>query len=171
METWDAITARRKVQAYADRAIEEQELMQILEAGRRSPSSRNLQRWAFIVVQDRDRLKRLSHVWRGAAHVADSAATIAVAAPHSDDPKTIASINFDLGQAVMSIMIAATDLGIGTRHGSVEDWELGAAILGLPDEWRLTWLVGLGYPADGPIKPLRRHDRKPLEEVVHREVW
>lgn len=171
METWDAIRARRKVASYSDQSIAEAELDQILEAGRRSPSSRNQQRWAFVVVQEDDQLERLSGVWRGAAHIADAAAAIAVVAPHDEDPRINASINFDLGQAVMSMMIAATDLGVGTRHASVQDWQLGAEILELPLDWRLTWLIGLGYPADRPLKPIDNHDRRPFDEVVHRERW
>ena len=171
METKDAIQARRKVESYGDRLIPDDHLNQVLEAGRRSPSSGNEQRWAFVLVQDREVLERLSRVWRGAAHIADSSATITIVAPHSEDPKTIASINFDLGQATMSMLLAATDLGIGTRHAAVDDWKLGAEILGLPDNWRLTWMVGLGYPADRPLKPIVNPDRRPFDEVVHRERW
>lgn len=171
METLDAIKSRLKVASYADRPIPEEVLREILEAGRRSPSSRNQQRWAFVLIQDREQLEKLSHVWRGAAHIAEAAAAVAVVAPTSDDPRTLSSIHFDLGQAMMSMQIAATDLGVGTRHASVEDWELGAEILGLPEEWRLSWLLGLGYPADRDVKPARSLDRKPFDEVVHRERW
>lgn len=171
MDTWDAIRARRKLASYADRPVEEESLKRILEAGRRSPSSRNEQRWDFVLVRDRERLGRLSLVWRGAAHIADAAAAVAVVAPYSDDLETNTSINFDLGQAVMAMMIAGADLGIGSRHASVEDYQLGAEILGLPDDRRLTWLMGLGYPGDRPLKPIERPDRKPFDEVVHLERW
>ncbi len=171
METWDAIKTRRKIESYADRPIEEEKLTKILEAGRRSPSSRNEQRWGFVLVRDREQLHQLSMVWRGAAHIVDAAAAVAVVAPYSDDPRTSESINFDLGQAVMAMMIAAVDLGIGSRHASVEDYHLGAEILGLPDDRRLTWLMGLGYPGDRPLKPIEKPDRRPYDEVVHLERW
>jgi nitroreductase len=171
METWDAIRARRKVAVYADEPIEDDMLHRILEAGRRSPSSRNEQRWAFVVVKDRERLSRLSQVWRGAAHIADAAAAIGVVAPFSDDMTINASINYDLGQATMAMQIAATDVGVGTRHASVADYALGAEILGLPEDQRLTWLMGLGYPGDRPLKPIQNPARRPFDEVVHWEVW
>lgn len=171
METWDAIRARRKLAEYSDQPIADDVLNRILEAGRRSPSSRNQQRWDFVVVRERDRLEQLSRVWRGAAHIAGAAAAIGVVAPFSDDPRTNASINFDLGQTVMSMMIAAADLGVGTRHASVEDYQLAAKILDLPDDVRLTWLFGLGYPADRPLRPISQPDRRPLSEVVHWETW
>jgi nitroreductase len=171
VDTWDAITARRKLTNYAGKPIEEEKLKKILEAGRRSPSARNEQRWDFVLVRDRQQLVRLSAVWRGAAHIADAAAAVAVVAPYSDDLRTNASINFDLGQAMMSMIVVATDLGIGSRHGSVDDYQLGAEILGLPDDRRLTWLMGLGYPGDRPLKPIRVPDRRPYDEVVHLERW
>ena len=45
MQTWDAITSRRNVRSFADRPIPAAELDQILEAGRRAPSSQNWQPW------------------------------------------------------------------------------------------------------------------------------
>ncbi len=81
MQTWDAITSRRNVRSFADRPIPAAELDQILEAGRRSPSSQNWQPWDFVLVADRDQLRELATVWRGAGHVAHSAATIVVGGP------------------------------------------------------------------------------------------
>jgi nitroreductase len=171
METWDAIRARRGVREFEPRAIEPADLEQILEAGRRAPSSKNEQRWDFVVMQDPSQLTSISEVWRGAAHVAGAAAAVGIVAPFSDDPRTNASINFDLGQTAMSMMIAATDLGIGSRNASVHDYDLAAQILGLPPDLRLTWLLSFGYPSDRPLKPIRNPDRRPLDQVVHRERW
>ena len=171
METFDAIRARRKILEYDTRPVEEEMLSQILEAGRRSPSSRNSQRWDFIVVRDRDRLRELSAVWRGAGHIADAPVAIGVVAPTSDDLREVGSINFDLGQAVSSMMIAAADLGIGSRHASVHDYDLAASILDLPDGKRLTWLFGMGYPGDRPLTPVKSPARRPFADVVHYETW
>ena len=171
METWDAIRTRRKINEYEQRPIEEEKLKQILEAGRRAPSSRNEQRWDFILVRDPEQLARLSQVWRGAAHIANAPAAIAIVAPESEDPRENASINFDLGQAVMSMMIAAADLGIGTRHAAVEDYDLASQILDLPSSLRLSWMFGLGYPGDRPMRLVQSPDRRPFDDVVHLERW
>ena len=66
METWDAIKSRRNVRSYEDRPIPDADLDRILEAGWRSPSSKNQQRWDLVVVTERQRLEALSQVWRGA---------------------------------------------------------------------------------------------------------
>ena len=49
METWDAIRARRNVRRFEDRPIPPEDLDQILEAARRTPSSTNQQGWDFVV--------------------------------------------------------------------------------------------------------------------------
>src|ERR1700691_6650655 len=125
MQTWDAIPSRRTVRSFADRPTPAADLDQILEAGRRSPSSQNWQPWDFVLVTDRDQLSELSTVWRGAGHVAHSAATIVVVGPADDNEFRRAQL--DLGQATMAMMIAAADLGIGSCHAGIADLARGAS--------------------------------------------
>ncbi len=169
MQTWEAIRSRRNVRSFEDRAIAAVDLDRILEAGRRSPSSQNWQPWDFVVVTDRDQLRELSHVFSGAFHVADSAATIAVVGPAADNPYHRAQL--DIGQAVMAMTLAATDLGIGTCHAGVQDIALARRVLGLPDDRDFVLLISLGYPADRPLTPIRNPRRRPFDEVVHRDRW
>ncbi|HEY9378636.1 MAG TPA: nitroreductase family protein, partial [Jiangellaceae bacterium] len=107
METWDAIRSRRNVRSYRDVEITSEDLDRILEAARRTPSAGNQQAWDFVVCTDREQLSQLARVWRSAGHVAGSAATIALVAPRSDDTQMRDLIQFDLGQATMSVMLAA----------------------------------------------------------------
>jgi nitroreductase len=171
METWDAIISRRNVRDFADRTIDEAALDTILEAGRRAPSSRNWQPWDFVVVTDRQQLQELSTVWRGAGHVADSAATIALVVEDTDDQLKRERAQYDLGQATMAMMIAAADFGIGSGHSAVADQAKARDILGLPGDRRVAYLIDLGYPADRPLKPIERPDRREFAEVVHRGHW
>ena len=169
METWNAINARRNVRSFSDRPISDQHLDQILEAGRRAPSSQNWQPWNFVVVTDRAQLQALSQVFRGAYHVAQAAAAIAVVGPVDDN--AFHRAQFDLGQATMSMLLAAADLGIGTSHAGVENMALAREILGLPPDRDWAILVSLGYPADRPITPVKNPERRPFDEVVHRARW
>jgi nitroreductase len=169
METWEAIQSRRNVRSFTDRPIPAEDLDRILEAGRRSPSSQNWQPWDFILVTDREQLRELAGVWRGAAHVAGSAATIVVVGPAADNEFHRAQ--FDLGQATMAITLAAADLGIGSCHAGVTDLQLARDLLGLPADRDWLFLVSLGYPADRPLTPVKNPKRRPLSEVVHRGRW
>ena|ERR671919_1001318 len=171
METWDAITSRRNVRSYEDRAISDEDLDRILEAARRTPSSSNQQRWDFIVCTDRQQLQELSKVWTYATHVASSAATIALVAPVSNEVGARESIHYDLGQATMSIMLAAADLGIGSGHSLVTNHDRARRILSLPKDRFCAWLIALGYPADRPLTPIKRPNRRSFDGVVHRGRW
>jgi len=171
VETWDTIRSRRNVRSYAEQAIAPGDLDQVLEAGRRSPSAGNQQAWDFVVCTDREQLGQLARVRRSAGHVARSAATIALVAPDADDARSRDLIQYDLGQVTMSIMLAAADLGVGSAHAAVADQELARRLLGFPEGRFCACLISLGVPADRPLRPIRRPNRRPFDDVVHRGHW
>jgi nitroreductase len=78
---------------------------------------------------------------------------------------------YDLGQATMAMMLAATDLGIGSGHSAIGDQEACRRILAIPDDRICAYMLALGYPADRPLKPIAHPDRRPFDEVVHRGRW
>jgi nitroreductase len=116
-------------------------------------------------------LQELSTVWQGARHIASAPAAIALIAPVPPDERRKLLDQYDLGQATMAMAIAATDLGIGTGHSAVGDQEKARAILGVPDDHNVAYLLGVGYPADRPLTPIRKPARRPFDEVVHRGSW
>jgi nitroreductase len=159
------------VRSFEDRPIADDHLDEILESGRRAPSSQNWQPWDFILVRLREQLVQLARVWQGAGHVAHSAATIALIAPVPQDERERDRVQYDLGQATMSIMLAAASLGIGSGHSSVGDQDMARRLLGYPEDRFCAYLISLGYPADRPLTLIRRPDRRPFTEVVHRDHW
>lgn len=171
METRDAIRARRNVRQYTDQPVARADLERILEAGRRAPSSRNWQPWYFVVVTDRGQLGELSTVWRGAAHVATSAATIALVGAEPEDELHALWLQYDFGQATAYMMLAATDLGIGSGHSAVGDQDAARRILGFPEEYFCAYLIALGYPTDRPLRPIEHPDRRAFDDVVHWGRW
>jgi nitroreductase len=171
VQTWEAIRSRRNVREFADRPIADDHLDEIIESGRRAPSSQNWQPWDFILVRQREQLSQLSHVWRGAGHVAHAAAAIALIAPVPADDPHRNRLQYDLGQVTMSIMIAAASLGIGSGHAGVGDQDLARRLLGFPEDKFCAYLISLGYPADRPLTLIRNPDRRPFSEVVHRDHW
>jgi nitroreductase len=171
MEAWDAICARRNVREYKPDPVSDDDLNRIAEAGWRAPSAKNRQPWDFVVVTDPAQLQELSTVWRGAGHIAKAPAAIALVVPVPPDDRRLVTDTYDIGQATMAMMIAATDLGIGTGHSSVGDQEKARTILGVPDDHQVAFLLGIGYPADRPLTPIRRPNRRPFDEVVHHGRW
>ena len=171
METWDAIRARRNVRSYRADPVSAADLERIAEAAWRAPSASNRQHWTFIVVTDRDQLQALSAVWRGAGHIANAAAAIAMVVPQTDDDHSREVDRYDLGQATYAMMVAAADLGVGTGHAGVGDQAEARRILGVPAGHDVAYLIGLGYPADRPLKPIARPNRRPIAEVIRHSHW
>lgn len=171
MEAWDAIRARRNVRQYKPEPVSEDDLNRIAEAGWRAPSAKNRQPWDFVIVTDRAQLEELSTVWPGAGHIASAAAAIVFVIPVPPDERRKVIDQYDVGQATMAMMIAATDLGIGTGHSSVGDQDKAREILGVPDGHLVAYMLGVGYPADRPLVPVRKPNRRPFSEVVHHGRW
>ncbi|HEX3514606.1 MAG TPA: nitroreductase family protein [Trebonia sp.] len=171
METWDAIRARRNVRTYQPEPVPAADLDRIAEAGWRAPSASNRQHWNFIIVTDRDQLQALSTVWQGAKHIAGAAAAIALVLPQPADERSKVVDQYDLGQATYAIMLAAADLGIGTGHSSVGNQKKAREILGVPDDHDVAYMIGVGYPADRPLKPIVKPNRLPFDEVVRHGHW
>ena len=171
METWDAIRARRNVRTYRQDPIPAGDLDRIAEAGWRAPSASNRQHWNFIIVTDREQLQALSTVWQGARHIAGAAAAIALILPQPADERSKVVDQYDLGQATYAIMLAAADLGVGTGHSSVGEQEKAREILGVPDDYNVAYLIGVGYPDDRPLKPIVKPNRLPFDEVVRHGHW
>ena len=171
METWDTIRARRNVRSYDDRAIAPEDLDRILEAGWRSPSASNRQKWDFVLVTEPDQLQELSTVWVGAGHLATAKAAIVLVLPEPAAERYRTMDQYDLGRATMAMMLAAADLGIGSGHSAVGDQEACRRILGTPADHICAYMIAFGYPADRPLKPIAKPDRRPFDEVVHRNHW
>jgi nitroreductase len=66
---------------------------------------------------------------------------------------------------------SAADLGSGSGRSAVADQEQARRVLGFPDGSLCVYLIGLGYPADRPLRPLLRPARRPFDEVVHWDRW
>lgn len=172
MNVHDAIHAQRAVRRFQEREIPDDDLEAILQAGRRAPSSKNDQRWAFVVVRDRGRLRRLSEAGTYADHVAGAAAAIALVIPKSDVDWERESIAYDLGQATQNMMLAAWERGIGSVHAAVYDPDAVCAELGLPASHRCDYVISLGYPPEGAdMAQPRSPDRLPLDRLRHDETW
>jgi nitroreductase len=172
MQTWRAITSVRVVREFTDRALAAEHLDRILNAGRRAGSSKNEQRWGFIVVRDHKHLGELAKVGRYAGHLAGAAVAIALVTPDEKGPRNN-SVMWDLGRAAQNMVLAAWELGVGSVPATVYDHDMAAGLLGLPNDQRCDFLLSFGYPADESklTAPNRRGGRVPLRKVVHEERW
>jgi len=161
------------VRRFRDEPLAEDDLRAILEAGRRAGSSKNLQRWHFIVVRERSTLTALAGVGPFAGHLAAGAAAIALVTPNPDAADPPMSVMWDLGRAAQNMTLVAWSRGVGSVPATVYDHDLCRRILGYPPDEHCEYLLNFGYPAnaDTLTRPLRAGGRRPLDEVVYYERW
>ena len=165
MDFFDVIKERYSVRAYDSRPVEEEKLIQILEAGRLAPSAVNYQPRRFVVITDPKLKEAISQLypreWFRQAPV-----IIAVLGDHSaswkrKDGKDHCDI--DVAIAVDHMTLAAAALGLGTCWVCAFDAALCAEVLKLPEHLEVIVLLPLGYPAAAE-RPARR--RFELDEIV-----
>jgi nitroreductase len=168
-----AIRTKRMVRSFADRPVEPEVLERILDGGRHAPSSKNKQRWDFIVVEDRERLRALAGVGPFAGHLGGAAVAVALVCPDPRDRDASLSLTWDLGMAAENMMLSAWALGVGSCPATVYEQDLAREILGYPADQYCGWILSFGYPAnpDDLTRPPRPGGRKQLDDLVHRERW
>ena len=173
ISVWRAISTKRAVRTFADTSLEPGHFDRILRAGRRSGSSKNLQRWEFIVCRDRAHLNELAAVGPWAGHLAGAAVGIALVTPTSKGADDPLSVMFDLGQAAAYMMLAAWELGIGSVRATVYEHDLARQLLGYPETHHCEYILSFGYPADATelTASNRPGHRRPFAEMVHEERW
>ena len=170
MDVAEAIRTKRAVRKFTDQPLPPDAIQAILNAGRRSQSSKNSQAWQFIAMQDKAILKALSECGEWAGHLAGAALGVAILTP---DPGEKFQIMFDAGQAAAFMQLAAWELGVGSVPASIYEPEKARQILGFPSEWHLRIALSFGYPLeqDRLSAAPKKGGRRPLEEVVHWDKW
>ena len=170
MNVSDAIRTKRAVRKFQEKPLTEETIRAILNAGRRSQSSKNNQDWRFIAITDKAVLKELSQCGEWAGHIAGAALAVAILTP---DPSEKFQYLFDAGQSAAFMQLAAWEMGIGSCPASVYEFEKAREVLGFPPEWHVRIALSFGHPEEeeklsaAPKKGGRRN----LEEVVHWERW
>ena len=164
MEVYECVRARRTVRSYKPDPVPRSVTDKILRAGRWAPSSQNQQPWHFIVVENRETLRKLGEIAASGRFVADAPMVVAIAMENAHRPE------LDAGRALQQMELVAWDEGLGTCFVGLRDEDQNRrvkALLAVPDGMELVTLLPFGYRPDAgkaPGKP-----RKPLSEIAHSE--
>jgi len=164
MDVFDAVRTVLAVRRYEDRPIPDTVVRRIIEAGRVTASSMNRQPWHFIVVQNRQNLRKLGAATRTGPYVADAPLAIVVAVEKAS-PFAVS----DASRAIQSMILTAWDEGVGSNWAGFGGLDEVAAMLGVPADLDVLAVLPFGYP----VNPLGRgkKERKPLGQVAHREQF
>ncbi|MGA2448577.1 MAG: nitroreductase family protein [Polyangiaceae bacterium] len=166
---YDVIFRRRSIRNYRCDPISEDVLARILGAALRAPSARNKQPWHYVVVTDsriRARLRRAyDREWFFNAPVIVCACGEPSRNPANPSARDYRDI--DVSISLDHLVLAATAEGLGTCWVGAFDAGVVRAELRIPDGIDPLIMTPLGYPHEAP--PPR--ERRPLREVVHRNLW
>lgn len=163
MDAFEAVRTLLAVRRYQDRPVPEAIVRRIVEAGRLTGSGMNQQPWHFVVVQDRERLRRLGAVARSGPYVAQAPLAIVVAVD-----KTRFAIS-DASRAIQSMLLTAWSEGVGSNWVGFGGLAEVNALLEIPAKIDVLAILPFGYPVD-PIGRGKK-ERKPLRAVAHRERY
>jgi nitroreductase len=181
METIEAINARQSIRRFLDTPVEKEKIQSLLEAAIRAPSAMNKQCWRFVAITNKETIAQLAKsnmVFNG--WLKDAPVVIVVCA----DPKESTDLNdlpyymWDSALAMHNLVLAATDMGLGTCYLAAYDEDKVRELLGIPEHLRVVCMTPLGYPTEKRsvgeklMKAVAGSSkRKSLDEVAHWERW
>lgn len=157
----------RQSRRFLDQTIPADVLDELLEVARWTGSAKNTQPWEFIVIDDRDLLRRLAEQGAYTGFIANAALAIVLVL----DGKAPRSEAYDEGRVSERLMLAARahDLGSGTGWFSTEEAQRGVReLLGIPDGKDVWSAVAFGYVDESGEQRAASVSggRKPLAEIV-----
>lgn len=170
----DLLIRRHSIRRYTEEAISAEDVTTILEAALLAPSSKSVRPWQFVLVENKDDLKRLSECKaNGARPIANCALAVVVCA----DPSKSDMYLEDVSIATAYMQLQATALGLGAcwiqvRNRFTVDGEDGETVvrevLGIPENIVVECIVTIGHPDEErrPVDP-----SKLLWEKVHIDNW
>ena len=170
-ETIEFLRTLRTVRRFTEQPVPQGVLDDLLTVARWSGSANNRQPWVFVVVRDRETLRRLSELEGYVGHLAGAALAIVVVMDGA--PDQVEQETFDEGVLSQRLQLAAAAHGLGSAigwfHG--EGRQTAKEILGIPRERLVRTALSFGYE-DAGAEGARFHPpqaRKPLAEIVRDE--
>lgn len=162
MDVFDAVRTVLAVRRYTDRPVPADARGRVLEAGRSSGSSINLQPWHFVLIEERATLARLGTIMRTGPYTADASFAIVVLV-EKDSPYAVS----DASRAIQNMIVTAWGDGISSNWVGFGPMPAVEALLGVPNTHEGLAVLPFGYPATKLGSGTK--DRKPLAQIASRE--
>jgi len=150
----DLLRKRRSIRKFTDRKPDEKTIALVRETLLRSPTSRGINPWEFIIVTDSELLQKLSRSkMSGTGFIANAPLAVVIL---GDETKSDVWVE-DCSIAAINVQLLATDLGLGSCWGQIRNRPHAAdtsaeayvqQVLGIPVHLRVGMIVAIGYPAE-----------------------
>lgn len=169
MEVIEAIKTRRSIRKYTGESVTDEQIRELLDAAFCAPSAKNVRPWHFIVVREREMLKKIADVSLYAKMLSEAALGVIVCAD-STKHDIIERIMCDISAATENILLAAHGMGLGAVWcGCYPDTDFHKdvhALMEMPEHIMPCAVISIGYPGQERSLPDRYE-----EEKVHYEKW
>jgi len=109
-EVFETVRTILAVREYQDKPLPEDVVRRIVEAAHLTASASNTQAWHFVLVRERERLRKLGSLVRTGPYIANAAAAVIVA--YEKQSRTGLS---DASRAIQSMLLAAWGDGVGSN--------------------------------------------------------
>ncbi len=162
MEVFEAVRTVLAVRAYQDKPVPADVIRRIVDAAHLTASSKNGQPWHFIVIEDKETLRRITPLTRTGAYIERAPLAIVV----GYEKESLFGLS-DTSRAIQSMVLTAWSEGVGSNWVGFDGMinEVGVE-LGLPEGVQLVGVLPFGYPQKKLGKG--KKNRKPFGEVVHK---
>ena len=152
----EVVNRRRSIRKYQQKAVPAESLRNIMEQVRLSPTAANLQRLRYKVVSSEPIVKELFALTVYGAMVKPRRSPVwGVDAPQAFvavmAPETSVSEYANAGAAIQTLMLAATEEGLGSCWVGAFDKQKTEALLEVPEGMNILYVVALGYAAETPM--------------------
>jgi nitroreductase len=171
VEFLDVIKTRRSIRKYKPNPISDKDIEYVLNAARLAPSWKNQQSWKYVVVKDKEKIKKIASARPQSQDWLSEAPVMIVACANPDDSGHREGKDYylvDIGISLEHLLLAARDRGLGTCWIGGFDEKTVKDAIEAPENVRIVAYTPLGNPDEKKDEII---DRKPLNEVCFSEKY
>jgi nitroreductase len=164
MDAFECIRTKLEIREFGTQDVSSEIRLKVLEAARLTGTGMNTQHWRFILVENKNNLKKLADDSTSGGWVAGANFAIIVLT----NPKYGFHL-IDAGRVLQNMQLAAWNHRVGSGLFTAIREEKLRSDFGIPKELSPSVIIGFGYPANELTG--RRKSRLPLHELVYYEKY
>jgi nitroreductase len=169
MDTLKAIQTRRSVRKYTEQPVTDEQLREILKAAMSAPSAGNEQAWQFLVIRERESLRKIAETLQYGKMTANAQLAVIICGDLKKEVHKGYWVQ-DCSAAAQNFLLAAHELGLGAVwlgvHPVQDRVDHIRKLFALPEHVIPLGIFPIGYP-NHALSVVDRYN----EAAVHYERW
>lgn len=165
----DNILTRRSIRRYTDEPISKEDIEKLMRAAMAAPSAKNAQPWEFIIVQDKEKLQKMSRLTPYARPLMNAPLGIVVLG-NLEVNEFLEYCMIDASAATENLLLAAHEMGLGGvwigMYPKPANFEKFNELFNVPEHVQPLWMIALGHPSGEGVIIDKYNETK-----IHFEDW